>query len=140
MIGLKPGYIKRADLAWYCNHHHNASGINVPYAYSYLFAYEIDLPENAHTIKLPNNPNIRIFAISAADENPETKPVQPLYDVLPSGDAGPSDFTLSLSSNDLTITQGRSASTRVVVMPRGSFDGTVTLGTAGLPKGVSASF
>jgi len=140
MIGLKRGYIKRADLAWYCNHHHNASGINVPYAYSYLFAYEIDLPENAHTIKLPNNPNVRIFAVSAADENPEAKPVQPLYDVLPSRNAGPSDFTLSLSLKDVTITQGRSASTRVVVMPRGSFDGTVTLGAMGLPKGVTASF
>ena len=39
MTGIKPGYIKRADLAWYCSHHHNAAGENVPYAYSYLFAY-----------------------------------------------------------------------------------------------------
>ena len=39
MVGLTPGYIKRADLAWYCSHHHNAAGENVPYAYSYLFAY-----------------------------------------------------------------------------------------------------
>jgi alpha-mannosidase len=88
MIGLKPGYIKRADLAWYCDHHHNAQGTNVPYAYSYLFAYELDLPENAHTFKLPNNPNIRVFAVSVAEENPETKPVQPLYDILPSANAG----------------------------------------------------
>ena len=87
MIGLKRGYIKRANLAWYCDHHHNASGANVPYAYSYLFAYEIEVPQNAHAIRLPNNPNVRIFAISAAEENPETKPVQPLYDVLPPGSA-----------------------------------------------------
>jgi alpha-mannosidase len=26
MTGIKPGYIKRADLAWYCTHHHNAAG------------------------------------------------------------------------------------------------------------------
>ncbi|MGC2480069.1 MAG: glycoside hydrolase family 38 C-terminal domain-containing protein, partial [Candidatus Sulfotelmatobacter sp.] len=83
MTGIKPGYIKRADLAWYCSHHHNAAGENVPYSYSYLFAYSIDLPAGTKTIKLPNNDKIRIMAISVADENAEVKPVQPLYDVLP---------------------------------------------------------
>ena len=38
MTGLKPGFIKRADLAWYCSHHHDAAGKNVDYSYSYLFA------------------------------------------------------------------------------------------------------
>ena len=50
MIGLTPAYIKRADLAWYCSHHHNAAGENVSYGYSYLFAYPIDLPAGAKTI------------------------------------------------------------------------------------------
>ncbi|MGA9542014.1 MAG: alpha-mannosidase, partial [Candidatus Sulfotelmatobacter sp.] len=83
MTGIKPGYIKRADLAWYCSHHHNAAGENVPYAYSYLFAYSIDLPAGVKTIKLPDNDKVRVMAISVADENAEVKPVQPLYDVLP---------------------------------------------------------
>ena len=83
MIGLKPGFIKRADLAWYSSHHHDAAGKNVDYAYSYLFAYAIDLPPSAKTIKLPNNDSIRILAISLAEENPEVKPAHPLYDVLP---------------------------------------------------------
>jgi alpha-mannosidase len=83
MTGIKPGYIKRADLAWYCSHHHNAAGENVPYAYSYLFAYSIDLPAGVKTIKLPDNDKIRIMAMSVADESAEVKPVQPLYDVLP---------------------------------------------------------
>jgi alpha-mannosidase len=48
-----------------------------------LFAYSIDLPAGARTIKLPDNQAIRILAISVADENPEVRPVQPLYDVLP---------------------------------------------------------
>ncbi len=84
MIGIKPGYIKRADLAWYCSHHHNAAGENVPYRYSYLFAYPVDLPPGARTVTLPENDKIRILAISLADENPAVKPAQPLYDVLPS--------------------------------------------------------
>ena len=84
MTGIKSGYIKRADLAWYCSHHHNAVGENVLYGYSYLFAYPIDLPPGAKTIQLPDNDKIRILAISVAEENPAVKAVQPLYDVLPS--------------------------------------------------------
>jgi alpha-mannosidase len=83
MTGLKPGFIKRADLAWYCSHHHDAAGKNVDYAYSYLFGYEIEVPPGAKTIKLPNDENVRILAISLANENPEVTPAHPLYDVLP---------------------------------------------------------
>ena len=83
MLGIKPGYIKRADLAWYCSHHHNAAGENVPYAYSYVFAYALDLPPEAYALTLPNNDKIRILAVSAVEENPEVKPSQPLYDTLP---------------------------------------------------------
>ncbi len=82
MTGIKPGYIKRADLAWYCSHHHNAAGENVPYAYSYLFGYAIDMPVGAKTITLPTKDKIRILAMSVAEENPEVKPAQPLYDTL----------------------------------------------------------
>jgi alpha-mannosidase len=83
MTGIKPGYIKRADLAWYCSHYHNAAGENVPYRYSYLFAYPIDLPVGTNSIKLPDNDKIRILAMSTVEENPEARPAQPLYDVLP---------------------------------------------------------
>jgi len=83
MIGLTPGYIKRADLAWYCDHHHDAAGENVAYRYSYLFAYAMDLPPGAKAIKLPVNDKIRILALSAAEENPAVEPAQPFYDVLP---------------------------------------------------------
>jgi alpha-mannosidase len=83
MTGIKSGYIKRATLAWYCSHHHNAAGENIPYGYSYLFAYPVDLPAGVNTIQLPDNDKIRILAISVAEEDPEVRPVQPLYDVLP---------------------------------------------------------
>lgn len=81
-LGLKPGYIKPATLAWYCSHHHTPEGLNEPYQYSYLFAYAMDLPANAKTLTLPANDNIRILAISVAKEDPRVKPVQPLYDAL----------------------------------------------------------
>jgi alpha-mannosidase len=83
MTGLKPGFIKRADLAWYASHHHDSAGKNVDYSYSYLFGYAIDLPSGAKTIKLPSNENVRILAISVANESSKVTPARPLYDVLP---------------------------------------------------------
>ena len=83
MTGILPGYIKRADLGWYCTHQHDAAGENMPYQYSYMFAYSIAAPAGAKTLTLPDNDKIRIFAVSVAQENPEVTPAQPLYDELP---------------------------------------------------------
>lgn len=81
-VGLKPGFVKPAELGWYVSHHHTATGLNEPYQYSYLFAYSLDLPANAKTLTLPDNDKIRVLAVSVAEENPEVKPAQPLYDTL----------------------------------------------------------
>ena len=82
MVGIAPGFIKRAPIAWYASHHHNADGANENYSYSYLFGYVLDVPTNARTLVLPFNENIRIFAITASYERNEVKPAQPLYDTL----------------------------------------------------------
>ena len=81
-VGLESGFIKPAGLAWYASHHHTADGLNVPYQYSYLFAYAIDVPANAHTLTLPNHDKIRILAISAAQGDPEIVPAAPIFDTL----------------------------------------------------------
>jgi len=81
-VGLQPGYLKTAELAWYASHQHTAEGLNQPYHYSYLFAYPIEIYGNHRTLTLPNNDKIRIFAISVVDENPELTPAQPLDDTL----------------------------------------------------------
>ena len=81
-ISLEKGFIKPASLVWYASHHHTAEGLNTPYRYSYLFGYALDVPANAHTLTLPKNDKIRILAISAAEENPDTKPAEPLFDTL----------------------------------------------------------
>ena len=57
-------------------------GANVPYGYSYLFAYAIDLPAGAKTLTLPDNDKIRVLAVSVAETTPALKPAQPLYDTL----------------------------------------------------------
>ena len=79
MLGITPGFIKRAPVAWFASHHHNAAGANEAYAYSYLFAYEIDVPPNARTLTLPNNDRLRILAITGSNEREKVKPAQLLY-------------------------------------------------------------
>jgi alpha-mannosidase len=82
MIGLKPGFIKRANVAWFASHRHASDGAAEPYAYTYLFAYALDLPPDAKNITLPTNPNVRIFAVTVTNEGPAVRPAQPLYDTL----------------------------------------------------------
>ena len=87
-VGMRAGFIKRADVAWYASHHHTATGLNEPYEFSYLFAYPINLADG-HKLTLPTNDNIRILAISVAKEGPDVTPAQPLYDVLQASTPGP---------------------------------------------------
>jgi alpha-mannosidase len=82
MVGIARGFIKRAPLAWFASHRHTPAGTNEAYAYSYLFAYTIDVPANARTLTLPNNENVRILAITGSNERSMVKPAQPLYDTL----------------------------------------------------------
>jgi len=81
-LGLTPGYIKPATVAWYSSHYHTPDGLNEPYAYSYLFGYSMDLPADTKAITLPNNPDIRILAITVAIMPPAIKAVRPLHDML----------------------------------------------------------
>ncbi len=140
MMGLAPAYIKRADLAWYCSHHHNAAGENVPYGYSYLFAYAVDLPDGAKTIQLPDNDKIRILAMSLAQENPEVRPAQPLYDLLAPPPAGADDFAIQTPAAGFSVLKGRTTSTTIALTPRGNFRASIRLRVSGLPPGVAASF
>ena len=82
MVGITPGFIKRAPVAWFASHRHTPSGTNEAYAYSYLFGYVIDVPANAKNLTLPQNDQVRILAITASHDRETLKPAQPLYDTL----------------------------------------------------------
>ncbi|HEX6729625.1 MAG TPA: glycoside hydrolase family 38 C-terminal domain-containing protein [Pyrinomonadaceae bacterium] len=82
MTGIVPGFIKRTPVAWFASHRHNSDGANEAYAYSYLFAYSLEVPSGAKTLVLPNNDRIRILAITVASEVGDVRPAQPLYDTL----------------------------------------------------------
>ena len=82
MLGITPGFIKRAPVGWFASHRHTPSGTNEAYAYSYLFVYTFDVPADAQTLTLPNNDRVRILAITASNETSTVKPAHPLYDTL----------------------------------------------------------
>jgi len=81
-IGLREGFVKPAEVAWYASHHHTAEGLNVPYQYSYLYSYSTDLPAGAKTLTLPENKNVKVLAVSVANVPPQVTPVDPLFDTL----------------------------------------------------------
>ena len=78
--GLTPGFIKPAPVAWFASHRHTADGNNEPYSYCYIFAYAIDMPADARTLTLPQNDNIRIFAVTVAKESGPVRPARALVD------------------------------------------------------------
>jgi len=78
---VKPGYIKRDDIAWVGTHRHDAGTGNEAYVFTYIFRYGFDLEERESSLTLPDNENIRVFAVTAAiDLNAGTVPAQFLYD------------------------------------------------------------
>ena len=80
VASINKAFVKRDNIAWFASHCHSPEG-NEAYQYSYLYKYEINLPEGVKSVVLPNNPKIKIFAITAAN-NPkdDIAPLQPLYD------------------------------------------------------------
>jgi alpha-mannosidase len=80
--GLTPGFVKPAPVAWFASHRHTPDGANEIYAYSYLFAYAIDVPANAKTLTLPDNDKIRVLAVTVSNEDAAVRPAQPLFDTL----------------------------------------------------------
>ena len=82
MNGLVPGYTKRDTVAWQASHRHHPDRGNEYYDRSYIFKYGFDVPKGATSVTLPNNPKIRVFAMTVANELPKTSAAQPLYDTL----------------------------------------------------------
>jgi alpha-mannosidase len=81
VTGFTPGFIKRDTIAWYCMHRHHQTNGNESYMFSYLYKYGLDLPEGARSITLPNNEQIRVFAITLArNDNDSVQLAHPLYD------------------------------------------------------------
>ena len=78
---VTPGYVNRAEVGWVGTHRHGPAGENEPYVFTYLFKYGLGIPRGAGTLTLPDDPNLRILAITAAhNPNDVARPARPLYD------------------------------------------------------------
>jgi alpha-mannosidase len=79
---VKPPFVKDDNIAWFASHRHFAyPSANMPYEYSYIFKYEIDIEKGAKKIVLPDNSRIRVFAITLADDKGDKiEMLQPLHD------------------------------------------------------------
>ena len=64
---MKEPFVNQDNIAWFASHRHKGyPSANESYQYSYIYKYELNLPANTTSIKLPNNSKIRIFAITVA--------------------------------------------------------------------------
>jgi alpha-mannosidase len=85
MTGIRPGFVKPAPVAWFASHRHDAAGLSEAYAYSYLFAYALDVPQGARTLTLPDDERVRVLAVTVSDEGGVVRPAQALFDTLERG-------------------------------------------------------
>jgi alpha-mannosidase len=66
-------------VAWFATHHHDPAGANAPYDFSYLFAFHLGISEGAANLTLPDNPAVRIFAVSASSADQPIILAQDIY-------------------------------------------------------------
>lgn len=70
----RPGFVKKEIVAWIGTHRHKASAtpsLDGAYEFCYLFRYRMDLPTDATELALPDNPKIRLFAVTLATNGHE---------------------------------------------------------------------
>ncbi len=104
--GLVPGFVKRDTVAWYSSHRHHPTKGNEHYQYSYLFKYGMDVPAGATSLTLPDNPKVRVFAITVAkNSHDQAVAASPLYDTFDDRSVGPQVASIMPqggSFNDIT--------------------------------------
>ncbi|MDR1880092.1 MAG: alpha-mannosidase [Tannerellaceae bacterium] len=79
---LSRPFVRKDDIAWFASHYHDGyPSKNMTYRYCYLFQYEIAIPPGSRSLILPDNRDIKIFAITAVKKKKDDIVVlQPLYD------------------------------------------------------------
>ncbi|MEA4937593.1 MAG: glycoside hydrolase family 38 C-terminal domain-containing protein [Paludibacter sp.] len=64
---LQQPFVKEVDIAWFATHHHHAyPSKNVSYQFSYIYKVELIVPEGTKNIKLPEDENVMLFAMTVS--------------------------------------------------------------------------
>ncbi len=75
---IAPAFLRPGRPAWWASHHH-AKGQDAIYEYACLYAVDVTIPAGAHTLTLPEDPRVKVFAATAtAVDNDGLEPLQPL--------------------------------------------------------------
>lgn len=88
---IKGPFLKKDNIAWFASHRHiSYPSKNDAYQYCYIYKYEINIPRGAKNLTLPQNRNIKVFAITlASNNNDNVKTLQPLSDNFDGASAVP---------------------------------------------------
>jgi len=75
-------YVKAANIAWFASHGHYAYPTrNEAYQYTYIYAYELNVPSATKILELPVNSNVKVFAITVSEDGDGiAEPLQSLMD------------------------------------------------------------
>ncbi|MCB9852096.1 MAG: alpha-mannosidase [Phycisphaerales bacterium] len=120
VTAIDKGYIKRDEIAWFATHRHHPEHGNEAYQFSYLFKYGFDLPDGAQAITLPDDPKIRVFAVTVAkNDNDAVTPAAPLYDDF--SDREPIEFRHEYPAPPPVVFDGKDAIGMVDVDREDSF-------------------
>lgn len=82
VLDMEEPFSKKDNIAWYASHIHKGyTSHNLAYQYGYLYSYKVTIPVGAKELRLPDNDQIQILAMTAVQNGTEAvTPLQPLYD------------------------------------------------------------
>ncbi len=79
--GHTKGFLKTPEVAFIGTHKHTSrENKDIPYEFTYLFKFGVDIPKNAKQLVLPESPGVVLFAISLAQY--ATDNVQPASELI----------------------------------------------------------
>jgi alpha-mannosidase len=80
LVSIASGYLHTERVGWAASHHHQRGLGDVPFRFSYLYSYALDLDPRADSVSLPKDERIAIFAMSVAkDDNAKAIPLSALW-------------------------------------------------------------
>ena len=71
------GFVRSDTLGWVATHRHDAQGADLPYEFGYLFRYEITLRPGDRVLRLPELPEVVLFAATVEGGSVQTPGATP---------------------------------------------------------------
>ncbi len=66
--GHTEGYLQPQDVAFVGTHRHSSMD-DEPYEYTYMYHFEMEVPDGVESVVLPDNPELAIFSMTVSEDN-----------------------------------------------------------------------